>query len=153
MRERFPSSRCFGEDQYSSTFIAAVVSDNQIFFTWIGSQQAKLFRRRSCIKTTVPHAIVVRRPDQKPFVITNKALSTIPDQAGNLVTIEGPWSLSLGDTLVIADNRLFSLGSDDEITTAITNLPMTPARALVEWAQGVQFHYVQSAMVVRFDER
>ncbi|HEY7159102.1 MAG TPA: hypothetical protein VH575_34480 [Gemmataceae bacterium] len=148
MAKRFPSSEEFGENQYVATFIATVISGNQIFSAWIGSQQAKLFRGSCCVKATVPHIFVAPGTGNK-IALTTKCLSTVSGGPREQVDIEGPWNLCVGDVLVIADYCLFALGTDDEITSILSRAPDSAARSLVEWAERVQHQFAQSAIVIR----
>ena len=150
MYQRFPSSEQFGENWYSATFIAVVILGNQSFSAWIGSQEAKLFRRGRCVKATAPHVTLVPGIGRNDFAVTSKILSTVPGQDRAQADVEGPWGLQTEDVLVIADYRLFASGSDDEIGNIVANELTSPAKALVEWAQRLQHSFAQSSLVVRF---
>jgi hypothetical protein len=149
MRQRFPSSDRFEENTFSATFLAALISGGQAFFTWIGSQQAKLFRSRRSVWETTPHVTVVPATDRGEFIVTSRVVSTAAGEVGGPPQIEGPWSLASGDVLVIADYRLFHLLPDDEIAAIIATAPASAAQALVEEAQRRQRHFMRSALVAR----
>jgi hypothetical protein len=150
MFERFPSSQTFGENQYSATFIAAAIVGGFVSTVCIGSQQAKLFRGRACINATIPHVTML--PAQKEnnvLTITSKFFSSVPGESNHDVEFCGPWKILNGDVLIIADHRLFTLASDDELASLIYDGRPSPATALVEWAQALHPMYGQSAIVGR----
>ncbi len=150
MHERFPSSDRFGEDTYAATFLAALISGDQGFLGWIGSQQAKLFRGRRCVGATVPHVTVVPGTDRGDFVVTSRVLCTSADQSREVPDIEGPWRFMPGDVLVVADYRLFSLFSDDELIAILANEPTSAARSLAEEAQRKKPDFMRSSLIARF---
>lgn len=156
MDRRFPSSDRFGDKSYTATFIAVVIADDRCFLAWIGSQQAKLFRDRRCIKATVPHVTIVHRPGQSDFIVTDKVLSTSPGQVVEPPDIEGPWSLASEDVLVIADHRLFASIPDDEIATVLSKThaggDTSAARSLVEAAQAKHRHFASTALIASLRE-
>src|SRR5262249_40130409 len=133
-----------------------IISGDHGFLTWIGSQQAKLFRNQRCVKATVPHVTVVHRPGQSDFIVTDKVLSTAPGQVGEPPDIEGPWSLASEDVLVIPAHPLCASIPDDEIVAVIarTHAGGNPsaARSLVEAAQEKQRRFASSALVVSLRE-
>jgi hypothetical protein len=149
MRQRFPSSDRFGENNFSATFLVALISGGQGFFIWIGSQQAKLFLGRRSVRATIPHVTVVPAKDRGDFIVTSRVVSTAAGEVGEPPDIEGPWSLASGDTLVMADYRLFHWLSDDEIVAIMANAPPSAAQALVEEAQRRQRQFMRSALVAR----
>jgi hypothetical protein len=148
MYESFPSSERIGDNSYSATFIAVVISDSHLFSTWIGSQQAKLFRGGRCVNATTPHVTFLPGLGDN-FAVTNKTLSTAPDQVGEHVDYAGPWSLVAGDVIVMADSRLFALGTDDEVATIVSTAPESAAKYLVDWAEERQHQFAQSSVVIR----
>jgi hypothetical protein len=152
MFQRFPSSAQFGDEQYTATYIAVVVSGSQAFCAWIGSQQAKLFRSSRSVLETHPHVNIVPVRSRSDFIVTAKSLSTIPGQERSQADIEGPWTLQPGDVVVIADYRLFRLVSDDVVASIIATSHTSPARVLVERAESLEHSFAQSALVVRVAE-
>ncbi len=151
LERQFPSSDEFDEENYSATFIAVVVAGSQIFSAWIGSQQAKLFRSRNCVQATAPH-VVVAALSAGDVALTLRYLSTFRSPPGGEVEIEGPWMLCPGDVVVIADYRLFALGTDDQIAEIVSDAPTSAAKSLVEWAEGIQHQFARAAIIIRILE-
>jgi len=148
LSERFPSSGVIGEQKYSAEFIAAIVDQDRVFFAWIGSQQAKVVRKGQCVRETVPHITVLPGTTRRGFVVTTRFFSTIPGHEEARVETAGPWYVRSGDIIVLADCRLFALGTDDEIGRLVTKAASSmPAKALVAWAEGLENRYAESALV------
>jgi hypothetical protein len=145
MRERYPSSTEFGEESYTAVFVALGIEDSMAFPFWIGSPQAKLLRGGAVIKTTSPHVTAIPNSN---LIVTINSIST--DSEKNVsVAADDPWSLTLKDTLLLADHRLFSLFSENDLANLIEGTSSNKAKALVEAAQALDFSFAQSAIVAQ----
>jgi hypothetical protein len=145
MRARFPSSSEFGEECYSAVFVVLGLQESNVFPLWIGSPQAKLLRDGLCIRTTSPQVTILPNSSR---VYTDSSITTSSEAEAPIISDE-PWSLMASDMLVLADHRLFSLFSENELVSLIEGTRSNKAKALVEAAQALNFTFAQSAIVAQ----
>ncbi len=152
MDRLFPSSDEFGENRFTATYLVVLMQGHLCFVSWLGSHQIKLYRRGMCLVESSPHIALLPQAGQRPFVITTKMVTTIPNAVQYDAETQEPWRLETGDTLVVADSRLFLLDSADEISRIVSTPQPHPAKRLVEWSQSVHFDFGQSAIVARIEK-
>jgi hypothetical protein len=145
MRERFPSSTEFGEESFSAVFVALGLKEWNALPLWIGSPEARLLRGGACIRTTSPH---VTATPHSNLIVTNTLMTTRLETQPPVAADE-PWSLVVKDLLLLADHRLFTLFSEDNLVNVIEGARGNKAKALVEAAQALKFTFAQSAIVAQ----
>jgi hypothetical protein len=117
--------------------------------TWIGSPQANLFRRGQCIQSTTPHAQKINSSGGETVIITNKSISSVSTYPTFDAELGEPWAIADGDTLILADFRLFSLMADTTAYDLVDSQADSPARRLVDHAQTIEHRVARSALVAR----
>ncbi len=152
MHRLFPSREEPGENRFMASFLVALVHSHHCFVSWLGSHQIKLYRHGLCRVESSPHIAILPKADRRPFVVTTKMITTIPNAEQYHAEAQEPWQLEPGDILVIADSRLFLLDNSDEILRIVSPSQPHPAKRLVEWAQSVRFTFAQSALVAKIED-
>jgi hypothetical protein len=156
MRERFPSSPEFGEEDYWATFVVLGVEGSHAFPLWIGSPQAKLLRGGVCIRSTIPQVTVIPKcgpwhefPSRNTdFIVTDNSMASRREEDASVADDE-PWALATGDILLLADHRLFALFSENELANLIEGAGRNKAKVLVDAAQNIEFDFARSAILAR----
>jgi hypothetical protein len=149
MLRRFPSGEELLDEYYSASFVAVIVSDNQYYAGWVGSEQARVYRQGRCVKATTPHVVEMRTPLGRKLLYSDNVIRAREGECLGNMEIIGPETLERGDVVLMANYKVFTMGSEELVLSRVLNAAGAPARDLVEWAQSVSFEFAQAAIVVK----
>lgn len=127
VEEQFRDLGTSNQQEQAFTLICVFASQASITVGGIGSDQAKVFRAGQVQFASTPDVVDVRSGSARVITGARVISSGVGNPMGNHLVTQN-WSIEAGDTIVIANYRLFALGHYDLIVNSLSAL--NPSEAL-----------------------